>query len=362
MINIKLPMTSPIPIFDGHNDSLTHILRPEKGQGRSFLVESNTGHLDLPRARKGNFFGGFFAIYTPPSDSPERAPKWGLKMTEDGYVVEMQSPLKQSYAVEFVNSVFTLAHTIEKESDGEVHIVRSFSDLAWSFATGALAMILHIEGAEAIDEQLLNLEDFYKKGLRSLGITWSRPNAFGTGVPFQYPHSPDTGPGLTKAGISLVKRCNELGIVLDLAHLNEQGFWDVAAQSDAPLIVSHAGAHALCPSTRNLTDDQIRTIAGSDGLVGVIFEPCNTRPDGMNDTNCSLEHIVSHIDYIAQLVGVDHVAFGSDFDGADMPKDIADVSQFPKLMEALTNHGYKSEDLEKLAFRNWFRVLSKTLK
>ena len=112
---------------------------------------------------------------------------------------------------------------------------------------GNLAAVLHIEGAEAIDPELEALEVFYAAGLRSLGPVWSRPNVFGHGVPFRFPSSPDTGPGLTDAGKELVRACNRLRIMLDLTHLNEAGFWDVAALTDAPLVATHSNVHALCP-------------------------------------------------------------------------------------------------------------------
>ena len=125
---------------------------------------------------------------------------------------------------------------------------------------GSLAAVLHIEGAEAIDPELDALEVLHAAGLRSLGPVWSRPNLFGHGVPFRFPSSPDTGPGLTDAGKALVRACNELRLMLDLSHLNEAGFWDVAALSQAPLVASHSNAHALCPCSRNLTDKQLDAI------------------------------------------------------------------------------------------------------
>jgi membrane dipeptidase len=146
-----------------------------------------------------------------------------------------------------------------------------------------LATILHFEGAEAIDPQLNALEVFYQAGLRSLGLVWSRPTAFGHGVPFAFPHSPDTGPGLTDAGKQLVRACNRLGIMIDLSHLNEQGFWDVAELTNAPLVATHSNAHALCASSRNLTDKQLDAIKESDGMVGLNFAVCFLREDGAND-------------------------------------------------------------------------------
>jgi membrane dipeptidase len=224
-------------------------------------------------------------------------------------------------------------------------------------------MVLHFEDAVAIEEDLSNLEAYYERGLRSLGLVWSRPNVFGHGVPFRFPHSPDTGPGLTEAGKELVRACNRMGILIDLAHINEQGFWDVAETSEAPLVVSHAGVHALCPSTRNLTDGQIDAIGESKGLIGIIFSPGMIRADGQRDADSlPLTDLVRHFDHVVERIGVDHVAFGSDFDGALMAEELADATWLPNLMEALRERGYDDDSLEKIAYRNWFRVLRDTWK
>ncbi len=162
------------------------------------------------------------------------------------------------------------------------------------------------------------------------------------GVPFRFPHSPDTGTGLTDAGTALVKACNNLGIMVDLAHLNERGFFDVAAISSAPLVVTHADVYAICPSTRNLTDDQIDAVAASGGVIGINFEPINTHPQASIDQDVPLTQITAHIDYIADRVGIDHVAFGSDFDGADMPRALKDTSWFTRPNRAIAASGLRS--------------------
>src|SRR5213076_3622570 len=131
--------------------------------------------------------------------------------------------------------------------------------------------IVHFEGADPLAPDLSDLHRWYERGLRSVGLVWSRPNAFAEGVPFRFPSSPDTGPGLTAAGRDLVRACNRLGILVDLSHINEQGFWDVARLSAAPLVATHSAAHSLCPSTRNLTDKQLEAIKASEGMVGLTF-------------------------------------------------------------------------------------------
>jgi membrane dipeptidase len=249
---------------------------------------------------------------------------------------------------------------LEAESDGQLKVVRTARELSKCLKSGTMAAIMHFEGAEAIDPDLDALEVFYQAGLRSLGPVWSRPNVFAEGVPFRFPHSPDTGPGLTGAGKALVTACNQLGILIDLSHLNEKGFWDVARISTAPLVATHSNAHALCPTTRNLTDKQLDAIAESDGMVGLNFGTGFLREDGKTNPNTPIETMVRHIDYLVERTGIDRVGLGSDFDGATMPKEIGDAAGLPKLISALHDAGYDDAALRKLAHENWVRVLRKT--
>jgi membrane dipeptidase len=238
--------------------------------------------------------------------------------------------------------------------DGAVRLVRDADDLDTCLNGDALGVILHMEGAEAIDTDLDALEVWYAAGLRSLGPVWSRANAFGHGVPFRFPSTPDTGPGLTDAGKRLVRRCAELGIAIDVSHLNTAGFWDVAREYDGPLIASHSGVHALCPSTRNLTDDQLDAV----DLVGINFDTGSLRADGGDDADTPVERIAEHARYVADRVGVDHVALGSDFDGATMPAEVADASGLPRVLEALGGAGFGAPEVDQIASGNWRRVLA----
>ena len=351
---------NPLPILDGHNDTLLRLHAAEGKTPRSFFEESEEGHLDLPRARRGGFAGGFFAIFPPAPQQGQRM-REQLVLSETGYEVLPFPALDPAYAQRVTLAVAARLFRLERESAGQVRVVRTVSDLKRCLQQQALAVILHFEGAEALDPDLDALEVFFQAGLRSLGIVWSRPNAFGHGVPFKFPHSPDTGPGLTEAGQALVRACNRLGILLDLAHLNEQGFWDVARLSDAPLVVTHAAAHALCPSTRNLTDRQLDAIKASEGMVGLIFEVGNLRADAANDANTPLDVIVQHLDYLVEHVGIDGVGFGSDFDGGiTVPHELGDVSGLPRLIAALRARGYDEAALRKITHENWLRVLGKT--
>jgi membrane dipeptidase len=355
-----MPDPTSLPILDGHNDTLLDLHLAQRGGGRSFFTQSEQGHLDLPRARLGGFAGGFFAIFSPDPTQPPLS-KENLIITGNGYEVPPYPALDPAFAQRFTLSMAARLFRLEAESAGQVKVVRGVDDLARCLREGVLAAILHFEGAEAIDPQLDALEVFYQAGLRSLGIVWSRPNVFGHGVPFKFPHSPDTGPGLTDAGKALVRACNRLGILLDLAHLNEQGFWDVAHLSEAPLVVTHAAAHALCPSTRNLTDAQLDAIKASEGMVGLIFEVSNLRPDANDDPNTPLEVLIRHLDYLVERLGIDGVGFGSDFDGGiTPPHELKGAAALPNLLAALRQHGYDEAALRKITHENWLRVLGRT--
>jgi membrane dipeptidase len=351
--------TPEITIFDGHNDVLLEM----RAKGRSFLERTDKGHIDLPRAREGGLGGGFFAVWVPSvKEDPTLDPELAAQAAVAAFADERTMPPTPGVATAQPEAIATMAilFRLEAQSAGQVEIVRTADQLAAALKRGTLAAILHIEGAEAIDPELNALEVFYRAGLRSIGPVWSRPNAFGHGVPFAFPSTPDTGPGLTDAGRDLVRACNRLGIMIDLSHLNERGFWDVASLSTAPLVATHSNAHALSPSSRNLIDKQLEAIRASDGMVGVNFHVGFLREDGQVNKDTPLETIVRHVDYLVERLGIDRVGFGSDFDGATMPNALGDAAGLPKLITALRQAGYDDASLRKLGHENWIRVLRAT--
>jgi membrane dipeptidase len=348
------------PIFDGHNDTLLSLHLPERGGERSFFARGERGHLDLPRAQEGGLGGGFFAMFVPNPPGTGGNPEETIRVTEDGYVTPLAPPIDLAYAQRTAMALFRRLIQLEAESAGRLRVVRDVAGLEACLREGVLAAVAHFEGAEAIDPDLDALHVFYQAGLRSLGPVWSRANDFGQGVPFVFPASPDTGPGLTEAGKALVRACGELGILLDLAHLNERGFWDVAALSSAPLVVTHAGVHALCPASRNVTDRQLDAIGETGGVLGIVFEPTMLREDGYLITETPLEVIARHVAYVAERIGIEHVALGSDFDGAVMPDALPDAAALPALMTALRAHGFDDAALRQIAHENWLRVLRQT--
>lgn len=347
---------SLIPVFDGHNDTIQQI-----GEGkRSFFRRGARGHVDLPRAHEGGLIGGCFAIFVPdPDEDVAEMEKVGFDPSEKKK--HPSPPLELSYAYNHVMEQLLGLYQIAGDSDGEVAIVRSTGDIRYNMGSDIFSIEIHMEGADAIDDDLDSLEWLYMAGLRSLGIVWSRPNNFGSGVPIKRTGSPDIGPGLTDLGKALVRACNEMGILLDVSHLNEAGFWDVANTTTKPIVASHSNANALAPAARNLTDKQLDAVRDSQGLVGINYHCGFLRKDGFSspaDTPLSL--IADHLDYIADRNGIDGVALGSDFDGAAMPGDLKDATGLPKLMDELRARGFDDESLRKIGYENWLRVFDAT--
>lgn len=354
--------TTAIPVFDGHNDTVLSLAIT----GRSFFERSDRGHIDLPRAREGHLVGGFFAVWIPdpgytvrsvPDNELEIDPNMSTYSDQATMPPQMSTEYAQNKALDNLASLIRVADA----SNGEVEIVTSVADVRRCLESGKLALELHIEGAEPIDEDLNALEVFARAGVRSIGFVWSRSNIFGHGVPFKFGHSPDTGPGLTEAGKNLVRGCNRLGILIDLSHLNEAGFWDVAKLTEDPLVATHSGVHAISPSTRNLTDKQLDAIRDSEGIVGVNFHVGFLRPDGTeNAAETTVAAIADHVDYMVDRIGIDKVGLGSDFDGATMPGDLRDVAGLPLLMTELRSRGYDDTALKQIGTDNWLRIFERT--
>jgi membrane dipeptidase len=318
-------------IVDGHNDLVARIW--SGGEVR---------HVHLDQSADADFAGGFFALYVP---SPGPRPP-----TTAHYALPLPEPISRDEAAHVAAELYDVFGSLPVE----------LATRPEDFRPGRVTAILHLEGAEPLAPDLSDLDEWYERGLRSIGLVWSRPNAFAEGVPFRFPSTPDTGPGLTGAGRDLVRACNARGILVDLSHLNEAGFWDVARLSSAPLVATHSNAHALCASSRNLTDAQLDAVGASGGVVGINFAVSFLREDGGQVAETPLEEIVRHAAYVAGRIGIDHVALGSDFDGALVPASLDGIAGLPKLVEALRTGGFDDEAVEKITHRNWLRVLGDT--
>lgn len=322
-------------VFDGHNDALT-------ADDHDRLVAGKAGgHFDLPRMRTGGIRGGIFSVFVPSEGGDHSIPE----------------PVSHEVAAACAGAA--AGRLLALERDGALRVARSVDDLDAAFeGDGPPVAVLHLEGAEPLDAGLEALEFWHAAGLRSLGPVWSRSNAFGHGVPFVSPSTPDTGPGLTEAGLALVRRCAEIGIMVDVSHLNEAGFWDLAGLELGPIVASHSGVHALAASSRNLTDRQLDAIGASGGLVGIVFACRFLRPDFADDPETPLSLIAAHARYVADRIGVEHVALGSDYDGTTIPSELGDAAGTPRLLSVLREvGGFDERELSQIAWENWRRVL-----
>lgn len=343
------PMTDR-PVFDGHNDLIARLFSEPDFD---FFTGRNAKHISLGALRQGGFAGGLFAIFIPPTKEEEAGGKG------DGSA-KLPAPVPLDRAREVTMRQFSILLRLIAASKGALRLARTVSEIEEARGAGAVAVVAHMEGAEGISDSLEELDVYYAAGLRSLGPVWSRHNRFGFGVPIYRQGRADTAPGLTEAGKRVLRRCNQLRILFDLSHLSERGFWDVAELTDAPLVASHSNAWALCNSARNLTDEQLRAIGESGGLVGVNFGTLFLRKEGTVDEETPVSTVTDHLKHLVTVAGIDHVGFGSDFDGTVVPKEIGSAAGLPKLLLAMEEAGFRAEDIAKIRYSNWLRVLERS--
>lgn len=328
------------PVFDGHEDFITQMKErpgghpPLRAVPRDFLAESEEGHVDLPRAMKGGLGGCFTSIYL----STERAEMNALAFTMDQ-----------------LNDVFRIAD----RSEGRFRVCRTVEEVRRAFDADAFASVFMFEGADAISWSLKELRVFHELGLRVLAPTWSRSTIFAHGVSFEgkLPES-----GLTDLGRELVAECDRLGIVLDVSHINPAGFWDMIETSANPIIATHSSVKAISPHARNLDDDQIRAIANKGGTIGINFATFFLRPDMQGDADVPVDVVLRHFDHIINLVGDEHVSFGTDFDGAPIPAFVKDATGLTAVLRAMKASGYSDARLERICNGNFLRVAAQVWK
>ena len=338
-------------IFDGHNDLLTRLwLSSADDPVHDFIYGTLPGHLDLKRCRRARWMGGLFSIFLPP-----------YAYVKNNHPDKLFSPSNSDFTAQEIVDIccaqLELAQQLQARSDGQIQICTSVAQIKACQQNQQLAIVLHLEGAEflAIEPDLLNV--FYEAGLRSIGPLWNRKSLFGDGLNASFPHSPDTGSGLTREGKELILACRDKHMLIDVSHMNERAFWDTLEIVDQPIVATHSNAHALCAQARNLTDRQLAAIKQNGGLVGVNFDVAFLRADGQRDTQTSLDVIVDHLAYLIDHLGEDHVGFGSDFDGCLLPDELSDISQISKLIERMQQRHFSDALIEKITSKNWFRVL-----
>ena len=340
-------------IFDGHNDLLTRLwLSSADDPVHDFIYGTLPGHLDLKRCRRARWMGGLFSIFLPPYAY--------VKINHPDKLSNLSnSDFTPQEIIDICCAQLELAQQLQARSNGQIQICTSMVQIQACQQNQQLAIVLHLEGAEflAIEPDLLDV--FYEAGLRSIGPLWNRKSLFGDGLNASFPHSPDTGSGLTKAGKDLILACRDKHMLIDVSHMNERAFWDTLEIADQPIVATHSNAHALCAQARNLTDRQLAAIKQNGGMVGVNFDVAFIRADGQRNTQTSLDVIVDHLAYLIDHLGEDHVGFGSDFDGCLLPDELSDISQISKLIERMQQRHFSDALIEKITSKNWFAVLDK---
>ncbi len=292
------------------------------------LSQDNPGlHLDIPKMKKGGLNLQFFAVYIEPQYKPSGSLARALQGFDAFYQMLERNP--------------------------ELVKVTSYQDALKAKETNSPAALLAIEGGEALEGSLSSLGMMYKLGLRSLGLTWNQRNRIAEGV-----GDCVSGGGLTVFGRELIAEMNKLGIIVDVSHLSEPGYWDVIKYSTKPIIASHSNARAVCDHPRNLTDEQIIALAENGGVMGMNF----CKPFVKSGEEVNLDDLLDHVDHIITLVGPDHIGLGSDFDGiTSAPKELTDVTTIPLITQGLIDRGYDDETIEKFLGKNYLRLLKEVL-
>lgn len=302
-------------VVDLHADTILWIQA-----GRRTLGErSASGHVDLPRLREGGVGVQVFAAYIAPQEVTR-----GL-----------------SRALELLRAF----HAAVAANSAQISLVTTVEEIEQMRRAGRIAAVLSIEnGGDALARDVRTLDEFYRQGVRMLGLTWNNSNALGDGA-LGREHG-----GLTDLGRAVLRRMEELGIIVDVSHLSEGAFWDTMRTTRGPLVASHSNAAALHRHPRNLTDEQLRAIAARGGVVGVNFYP-----EFLG--GATLERVLDHIDHMVKVMGINHVALGSDFDGIpETPRGLEDVSMLPNLTAGLLRRNYTTEQIHKILGSNALRV------
>jgi len=313
-------------VFDAHCDTLGYAVAPPY-QRRDLTQWGETGHLDLPRMRAGGINAQIFACFPGLGYFGGNATSGALQRVEALYDLIDQAP-------------------------HQLTLIKSADDLAQLTSAGPIGAILGLEGVEALDGQISLLHTFHRLGVRNIGLTWNCRNAAadGSGENTQY--------GLTPFGRELVEACNDLGVMVDVSHLNDAGLDDVLEISRRPVIASHSNARAIWNHPRNLSDEQIRAIADGGGVIGATFATLFLRQDHKNAT---LEDLLHHIDHLVNVAGIEHVGLGSDYDGTSVLPDLASGEKYPIITAALLHRGYSPASVRKIMGENFRRVFMETL-
>ncbi len=358
-------------LVDSHNDYLYQIYR----RGADFGKRDNFTQTGLRRMQEGGVDVQIFAIWIPPEE----------KKRATNFTFEQIDRLK----------------TIEKEHSSEFEIAYSYDDIMRIVKEGKIAALSGIEDGVAVGNDLGNINRFYKLGIRYIGLTWNDNNQIGTSSKEE--RKKGTKGGLTKFGFEVVKKMDEIGMLIDVSHLGEGAFWDVIKTTKNPIIASHSCCYALNPHHRNLTDEQIKAIAERNGVIminflddfidanakskrtGNMYQLFKSELDDIYDNSKDLiefnekryefmkekeyiggttvDDLIDHIDYIKKIAGIDYIGLGSDFDGGITPPvQIYDGTCYPVITKRLQERGYTFEEIEKILGLNFLRVFKQVCK
>lgn len=297
------------------------------------------GMADLKRLRAGGCMAQFFAIFMPPM----------------AYRAKLGDALPGDDA--YIQCLHNILHRTIQRYPAEIALARDGAHLQQNAREGKLSAFLTLEDGRAANGDLGKLDDFYALGVRLISLTWNEPNCFGA------PNSPDPGQmalGLTPFGKAAIERMNQLGILVDVSHLSDGGFWDVAERSAKPFVASHSNCRALSPHPRNLTDGMIRALAEHGGVAGINFGPEFLHGD-YTRKDSTVEALLAHIRHMTQMGGEGCVALGTDFDGIVGQFEVGGPDQMERLFDTLRKGGFTGQQIEKFAYGNAERVIQDVL-
>ncbi|EIW19830.1 MULTISPECIES: dipeptidase [Pelosinus] len=309
-------------IIDLHCDTILHLM----DQPHLNLYHNNLS-VDIEKLQAGNALAQFFALYID--------------------LAEQQNPLQ------YCLSMVDIFHREMKIQQPYIALALNYQDLLSNQQAGKISAFLTIEEGGALQGRLENLRNFYRLGVRLLTLTWNYPNEIGyPNIEEQYGEQ-----GLTDFGKEVVVQMNQLGMIIDVSHLSDQGFYDVAALSNKPFVASHSNARAIRGHRRNLTDDMITLLAQKGGIMGINFSG-----NFLAGSNWSrVDDMVRHIKHIVKIGGIDIVALGTDFDGIEYQLEISHLGNIDKLIKALVCNGFTTGDIEKICYKNAISIIKECL-
>ena len=312
-------------IVDAHCDTVGYFCQEDSDY--DFLTRSNQHHIDLPRLKESGIILQFFALYITDEYKPTGSLAYCLRLLDSYY------------------------RTMERCPD-DLQTIYSATDLNNTLSNSKVAALLSVEGGEALEGELAVLRMLYRLGMRAIGLTWNQQNQLATGIGEDKPQE-----GLTAFGKQVIREMNSLGMLVDLAHINRQGYFEALKTSSAPVVVSHANARDICNHPRNLADDQLRALRDIDGVIGM-----SCCPDFVDSSNATIDKLLDHFVHVAEVAGVDHLGIGADFDGIqEVIAGLEDVTGLPRLAEGLSQRGFSREEIDKITHKNFIRVLGKVL-